>query len=243
MQNDESTRTIEEDYHPLDPNIVAAERIVGAVVLAAMVVFGLIGWLLIAFLVLDGIGWQSLLCGLGIASFLTGLAVLFWFDPLWKHRTTRWRETDGGFELKRGYIWWHHMFVPRERIQHTDVVQGPILRRFEMATLVINTAGTHEYSISVEGLPLKQAEALRSSLLPRRRNPLSIAEGPEPAIPVSRPASGTSTGEPSDAVSAIESSTVPEPWGPEPLEPEPLKPEQVESTEKPNRLGPEHEQS
>ncbi|AMV33952.1 Bacterial membrane flanked domain protein [Pirellula sp. SH-Sr6A] len=240
MRNDECERTIEVDYQTLDANIVVAERMVGAMVWAVLVAAGLISWLLIAFLVLDGMGRKSLLCGLGIGLCLAGLGILFWFDPLWKHRTTRWRETDGGFELKRGYVWWHHIFVPRERIQHTDVVQGPILRRFEMATLVINTAGTHEYSISVEGLPLHQAESLRSSLLPRREIPSIVAEVPQSVIPNPQPVSHECPSEPSNAPQAIESSVPSAPL--EPTVESSVEPT-VKTTVKPNRLGPTHEPS
>jgi membrane protein YdbS with pleckstrin-like domain len=73
--------------------------------------------------------------------------------------------------LQRGYVWWHRIFVPRERIQHTDVVQGPLMRRFNLATLVINTAGTHEHSISIEGLDFQRAEQLRASLLIKTQDP------------------------------------------------------------------------
>lgn len=246
MRNDECERTIEADYQTLDANIVVAERMVGAIVWAVLAAAGLISWLLIGFLVLDGMGWKSLLCGLGIGLCLAGLGILFWFDPLWKHRTTRWRETDGGFELKRGYVWWHHIFVPRERIQHTDVVQGPILRRFEMATLVINTAGTHEYSISVEGLPLHQAESLRSSLLPRRGIPAIVVEVPPSLMSNPQPVSHECPGEPSNATQAIESRVATGPVEPA-VEPavkptvEPAVESSGKPTEKPDRLGSTHE--
>lgn len=181
MQTEDTDPLSHSGYQPLDAKIVVAERIVGMIVLGVLGVVGFVAWLLLAFFVLDGLGWQSLTSGLGILVLLLGLGALFWFDPLWKLQSTRWRETERGFELKRGYVWWHHIFVPRERIQHTDVVQGPILRRYGMATLVINTAGTHEYSISVEGLPLSQAESLRSSLLPKRSFPVSTSEAPRVA--------------------------------------------------------------
>lgn len=176
MQTEDSESRSDPVYQQLDANIVVAERIAGTIFLGVLAVVGFVAWLLLSFFLLDGFGWQSWMSGLAFALFLSGLATLFWFDPLWKHRSTHWRETEKGFELKRGYVWWHHIFVPRERIQHTDVVQGPILRRYGMATLVINTAGTHEYSISVEGLPLAQAESLRSSLLPKRNTAVPTSE-------------------------------------------------------------------
>jgi hypothetical protein len=45
------------------------------------------------------------------------------------------------------------------------------MRSFNLATLVINTAGTHEHSISIEGLDFQRAEQLRASLLIKNLNP------------------------------------------------------------------------
>lgn len=218
MQTEDNDPYSNSGYQPLDPNIVVAERFAGMIVFGVLAILGIVGWLFLAFFVLDGLGWKSLLSGLGILLFLTGLGTLFWFDPLWKYRSTHWRETEKGFELKRGYVWWHHIFVPRERIQHTDVVQGPILRRYGMATLVINTAGTHEYSISVEGLPLSQAESLRSSLLPKRTISQSATEAmdvaeiqvqPTVANSLQKQVVETASVEPTDAGSSAVSSAMP----------------------------------
>jgi len=57
--------------------------------------------------------------------------------------------------------------VPRSRIQHTDVTQGPYERRFGLATLVVYTAGTEHASIPIEGLSHETALAFRDALLAR----------------------------------------------------------------------------
>lgn len=46
----------------------------------------------------------------------------------------------------------------------TGFRQGPLERRFGLATLVVNTGGTHEPSISLSGLTLARAEELREQL-------------------------------------------------------------------------------
>ena len=55
--------------------------------------------------------------------------------PVLELRHTRWRIDTDGLEIRRGVVWRHTISVPRERIQHTDVAQGPIQRRFGLATL------------------------------------------------------------------------------------------------------------
>ena len=72
-----------------------------------------------------------------------------------------------GLRIRRGVWWQVETFVPRVRIQHTDVTQGPIARHFGMATLKVFTAGTQLAEIQVEGLPHVDALALRDLLLGR----------------------------------------------------------------------------
>ena len=56
--------------------------------------------------------------------------------------------------------------VPRSRVQHTDVSQGPVERRFGLGTLVIYTAGTDHAKVDLAGLEHGVALRLRDHLLP-----------------------------------------------------------------------------
>jgi len=72
-----------------------------------------------------------------------------------------------GLLVARG-VWWHgESLIPRTRIQHTDIKQGPIARHYGMATLKVFTAGTHVSETEVEGLTHADALALRDQLLGR----------------------------------------------------------------------------
>lgn len=73
-----------------------------------------------------------------------------------------------GLLVQRGVIWQSETFVPRSRIQHTDVNQGPLDRRWGMAKLSLHTAGTRLENISIGGLRRNDALALRDTLLDRR---------------------------------------------------------------------------
>lgn len=65
-------------------------------------------------------------------------------------------------------VWWRsEVFVPRARVQHTDVTQGPIARAFGMATLKVFTAGTHYSVVDVPDLAHESAVTLRDTLLDR----------------------------------------------------------------------------
>ena len=76
-----------------------------------------------------------------------------------------------GIVLQTGVWWRSEVWVPIVRLQHIDVNQGPLDRRWGMATLSLYTAGTHENEIRIKGLPVEQAHALRQVLLPGERGP------------------------------------------------------------------------
>jgi membrane protein YdbS with pleckstrin-like domain len=72
-----------------------------------------------------------------------------------------------GLWIERGVYWRRETFVPRARVQHTDVNQGPLARRFGIAELKVFTAGTQDAEIEVDGLAHGDALALRDRLLGR----------------------------------------------------------------------------
>jgi membrane protein YdbS with pleckstrin-like domain len=72
-----------------------------------------------------------------------------------------------GLLVARGVWWQSETFVPRARIQHTEVRHGPIARHFGIATLRVFTAGSHVGVVEVDGLAGEQALALRDALLGR----------------------------------------------------------------------------
>lgn len=121
------------------------------VVLAALLSVVLIGWLLLRAYIVRAFAQQA------------------------------WALADDGLLLRRGVWWQHQIFVPRARIQHTDVTVGPVARRYGLATLVVHTSGTRTQNLDVEGLTPPQALALRERLLQREpavdsgRSPLAAA--------------------------------------------------------------------
>lgn len=72
-----------------------------------------------------------------------------------------------GLLIRRGVVFRSEVFVPRPRIQHTDVSEGPIARHYGIATLKVFTAGTQLGQLAVEGLPRADAVLLRDRLLGR----------------------------------------------------------------------------
>lgn len=106
----------------------------------------------------------------GALKLVAGLAVLVAFPLLgvWfarkQYRYTRWRLDDAGFGLRHGRLWHSETRVPASRVQHLDVKHGPLERRFDLATLVVHTAGTRNSAVEAWGLDRADAERLRDLL-------------------------------------------------------------------------------
>lgn len=71
---------------------------------------------------------------------------------------------EHGLYINRGVFWHRKIVVPRNRVQHTDVTQGPLERKFDLAELIVHTAGTRNASVRLPGIYHEDAEALRESL-------------------------------------------------------------------------------
>ena len=83
---------------------------------------------------------------------------------------TRWRLDEDGFRLRKGRWWQTEVFVPRSRVQHLDIHNGPMERKRGLATLVIHTAGTQSHALKQEGFSLETATQLRNALIPEAQS-------------------------------------------------------------------------
>jgi uncharacterized protein len=145
--------------HSLDPRVIPLQRIGGGI-FTAMIATGSLIALGVAG---DGSIWLRLTAWLVLVSVFATLS--YRWPPL-AYRHTSYRVDDHGFEIKRGVYWRVVINVPRSRVQHIDVSQGPIERRYGLGTLVIYTAGTDHAKVELEGLEHGRALRIREHLLP-----------------------------------------------------------------------------
>lgn len=99
-----------------------------------------------------------------LGSWLLITAVSWWLAGV-RHRYRGFRLDDDGLAIRRGVLIRSETFVPRSRVQHTDVNRGPVERYFGLATLKVFTAGTKMNAIPLAGLPLERAQNLRDALI------------------------------------------------------------------------------
>jgi hypothetical protein len=150
--------------HRLDPNSIPAGRLSGAIFGTILSLLQLVGVVIASFAGSLSLARVLLLLGGWLAvSLLIAALVLGW--PVLSYRHTSYEVDGRGMRIRRGVLWRTVSSVPRTRVQHTDVSQGPIERMFELATLVIYTAGTQNASISLGGLGRDTAFAIRDHLL------------------------------------------------------------------------------
>ena len=154
------------DLRPLDPAFVPAQRVTGwiacAIVMSAWSLATAVAWLI------DEIPrWADWLFVAGGAALL---ALLVWLAVAWSalaYRYWSYRLDEQGIEIRSGVVFRRVTTVPRSRVQHTDVSQGPIERRYGLGTLVIYTAGTEHARVDLPGLSHVTATAVRDALLPK----------------------------------------------------------------------------
>jgi membrane protein YdbS with pleckstrin-like domain len=69
--------------------------------------------------------------------------------------------TDKLLQVVRGWVFHTDTIVPFVRVQHLDVLRGPLDKMFGTATLVVHTAGTHNSIVTLPGLEPERAAEIR----------------------------------------------------------------------------------
>jgi membrane protein YdbS with pleckstrin-like domain len=90
---------------------------------------------------------------------------LSWLWPPLSYQHLRFGVDETGIAIESGVIWRSRIALPRVRIQHTDVSQGPLQRRYGVGSLKLYTAGSRHTRIELPGLTYDDAIALRDALL------------------------------------------------------------------------------
>ena len=98
----------------------------------------------------------------GATIFIPLLAILvIAIVPQRKYRRLRYRLTDRMLQSLHGWMFHTDTIVPFVRVQHLDVVRGPLDKLFGTASLVVHTAGTHNSVVTIAGLAPERAAEIR----------------------------------------------------------------------------------
>ena len=154
------------EEHRLDPRYLLLQRRRGwisAVVYSVM--WLLIGSSIVAMLSLPAVVARTLFVVWAVGS----MAYAIWSQqrPMIAYRHATYRLDAHGIEIRDGVLWRRVINVPRSRVQHIDVSQGPFERRHGIGTLAIYTAGVSHAMVPLPGLEHGRALRIRDYLLPR----------------------------------------------------------------------------
>lgn len=148
---------------PLDPRAIALNQTVGWMTTGALSLAVLVALVLI--FQAEPPAWLRTFLAL---LWLGGTVALGWLAHRWptiEHRHASYKVDPQGIEIRKGVVWRKVINVPRSRVQHTDVSQGPLERRYGLGTLVIYTAGTDHARVDLSGLDHGTALLIRDHLL------------------------------------------------------------------------------
>ncbi|ANB61389.1 PH domain-containing protein [Anoxybacteroides amylolyticum] len=120
-----------------------------------LVIF-LLGYSIVSFFIwrFDGPKWVVLLLAVLFLIHLF-LSVVVW--PLWRWQRWRYDVREKEMEVEYGVWTRRRTLIPMSRVQHVDFRQGPLLKKYRLASVVIFTAATvHE----IPALDEQEAEKL-----------------------------------------------------------------------------------
>jgi membrane protein YdbS with pleckstrin-like domain len=92
---------------------------------------------------------------------LVAAAAVIALVPQRTYLRLRYRLTDQLLQVVRGWLFQTDTIVPLVRVQHLDVVRGPLDKLFGTASLVVHTAGTHNSTVTLPGLSPERAAQIR----------------------------------------------------------------------------------
>lgn len=84
--------------------------------------------------------------------------------PMRRYAARGYSVAEERLRVVRGVLFRKDTVVPFGRVQHIDVNQNPLERSFDLATLTVHTAGTHNASVSLPGLAQADAMAMREEI-------------------------------------------------------------------------------
>ena len=91
---------------------------------------------------------------------LVALWCLGW-APMRRYRHKGFALAEDRLRVVKGWLFHRDTVVPFGRVQHIDVIRGPVERMLGLSTLVLHTAGSHNSSVALPGLLDSDAQPMR----------------------------------------------------------------------------------
>ncbi len=121
---------------------------------SGITIFLIWGLIVGSYITLASIFYKIQYVYVGVAVLFLALFFYFFVYLIPKLRYRRWRYEifEQEIYIQRGILIMRRTIIPMIRVQHVDTKQGPILKRYHLATVTISTAATvHEIPALTEG--------------------------------------------------------------------------------------------
>ncbi len=141
-------------WHPVSPRLATARLIVLGLVLGPLAVVGVVLAVLLASWL-----WFAVLAVVVVAAWAGWVIVR-------QVSAASWVELDEELVIRRGRLFRTLVSIPYGRLQYVDLQTGPLTRALGIASVEIHTASPESGGV-IPGLPVEQAEGLRSRLAAR----------------------------------------------------------------------------
>lgn len=148
-----SSKLANEGLTPVDPAYVKVMRIEAV---GASIPF------VVGAIVLESRGF--LFTGAFLVPVVLLAMLLILMVPLRRYNARGYDMADDRLRVARGLLFRKDTVVPFSRVQHIDVLQGPLERAFGIGRLVLHTAGTHNASVLLPGLNYERASEMREEI-------------------------------------------------------------------------------
>jgi hypothetical protein len=148
--------------HPRQLTLLRIRALLNAAILVALVLSVDLAWLR-----MNGVP-----PGLATSGAVLLLAAWVMLMPRRKYRSWGYHLAEDELHIQHGLWTRARTVVPFGRVQHIDVTQGPLERRFGLGTLVLHTAGTRSSAVDLPGLDHNEAGRIRDQIRAKIRQDL-----------------------------------------------------------------------
>lgn len=147
---------MEESWSRLDTNIMLARRQEGYVSIFVSIVVNIVIYFVLSFF-----QWPMWILWLMIAISTMIIPYDVFIAPKWKYETCGYKISETNIQIKVGKIFEKEVLVPMKKVQHIELSQGPILKKYHLMKMTISTAaGSHELT----GIAEDVAENIRKEI-------------------------------------------------------------------------------
>jgi len=105
--------------------------------------------------------WTLIPGWIALSIFVISFIMFTWVIPEMKYTRFSYELFDDEIEIQSGLIFLSNVLVPMVRVQHVELESGPLMRKYDLASVSIVTAATTH---RISGLKQSEAEQLKRKI-------------------------------------------------------------------------------